>query len=356
MTVEAEGFDAVVAKLGKDYEALVRPGDTYDNPERISTGSPALDWATGGGVPRGRRTRFFGPYSSAKSLTALNIIREAQKMGLLCVYYNIEGQYHEGFVQNLGIDISKLKVVESRRIEEVGRICESLLGVAHVHVFDSATKAVPMDALAADVDEWQRGLKARVWNKVWDRLSDRMDYTENSIIAIDQVRVDQKTQAEYAPGGKGMEHEYDLTVQFKRGKWLYRDAKGFLHEKEGAGAIEAMSGAKTPDGYEVLARVIKSRVGRPFRPALIRVDYQNGHFDTLFELQRAAVNLGILRDKGSGRFELDIPGSKQPMKFHGQGAFKEFLRGDVSLQEEIEEALMETLEMDESYQTGDDDG
>jgi len=47
--------------------------------ERVSSGSPYLDWAIGGGWPLGKTIELYGPFSSGKSLIALRTIVEAQK-------------------------------------------------------------------------------------------------------------------------------------------------------------------------------------------------------------------------------------------------------------------------------------
>src|SRR5437879_1762190 len=78
-------------KDGVDLE--LKRGSEMAQVERISTGSPMLDYATCGGIPIGRWIRFWGGTSSGKSLCAWNIIREAQRLGMDCCYYNIEKQF-----------------------------------------------------------------------------------------------------------------------------------------------------------------------------------------------------------------------------------------------------------------------
>ena len=47
---------------------------------RVSTGIIALDIVTGGGIPSGRLTEFFGGESSSKTRLVAHIIAETQKL------------------------------------------------------------------------------------------------------------------------------------------------------------------------------------------------------------------------------------------------------------------------------------
>src|SRR5438445_78626 len=52
--------------------------------EAIPTGAISIDYALGvGGVPRGRVVEIFGPESSGKTTLALQVIAEAQKLGVM---------------------------------------------------------------------------------------------------------------------------------------------------------------------------------------------------------------------------------------------------------------------------------
>src|SRR4051812_12491585 len=167
--------------------------------EGIPTGSLELDAAMGGrGVPQGRVTRFYGGYSSTKTLRAYQVIAQAQAAGLTASYFNVEKQYVPEFAEARGVATSELTLVEGATIEEIGDKLESLLGVVHLHVIDSCTAAVSEDELNADIRDWRPGLNARAWGKVFRRINERFDHYKNTIILIDQVRTNFKTGSEEA--------------------------------------------------------------------------------------------------------------------------------------------------------------
>lgn len=291
----------------------VLKGSQFPEIPRIPTGSLELDYATGGGIPIGRFARFYGGFSSGKTLTCWNIIREAQAMGLVCVYYNIEKQFHREFVEARGVDVDKLIVVEGTIAEEIGTKLETLLGSAHIHVLDSCSSVVSVDELSASLEDWSRALIPRVFGKVFRRALERFDAKENTVIVIDQIR-DSMTYGggERAPGGRLLEHQSSLTLHFRKGKWLYKDDSGMMKEpsKENFG--------EQPDGQECVVRVQKSRVCRPFREARMHLDLETLKFDPLFELEKAAKYHKIVKASGSW-YELPdgskVQGTKQLRKY-----------------------------------------
>lgn len=304
MPVRPEDYDEIVARIARKYDGSIRKGDAMENVTGISTGSLELDCAMGGrGVPQGRVTRFYGGYSSSKTLRTLKVIAEAQAMGLNCAYYNVEKQYVPEFAEARGVVTSELTIVEGTTIEEIGDKMESLLGIVHLHVVDSCSAAVSEDELNADIRDWRPGLNARAWGKVFRRINERFDHYENTCILVDQVRTNFKTGAEEAPGGRILDHQSSMTSHFKKGSWLFRNEHGFLDEK--AKKHTGISGQMEPAGVEVKVRIDKSRVCRPFRTATMWLDLDQLEFDDAFELLKAAKHYGILDNRGAGYWYME---------------------------------------------------
>lgn len=303
MPVRPEDYDEVVARIGRKYGDDIRRGDRMEHVEGISTGSLELDCAMGGkGVPQGRTTRFYGGYSSTKTLRTYKVIGNAQAMGLTAAYYNSEKQYVPEFAAARGVKTSELTLVEGATIEEIGDKMEALLGIVHLHIVDSCSAAVSEDELNADIRDWRPGLNARAWGKVFRRINERFDASANTIILVDQVRTNFKTGGEEAPGGRILDHQSSMTVHFRRGSWVFRNEHGHLDEK--AKKAIGISGQQEPAGVEIRARVEKSRVCRPFRSATQWLDLDALEFDEDFEYLKAAKHYGILDVRGSGYWYL----------------------------------------------------
>src|SRR4051794_6450525 len=143
--VDLDSFDAVVASINKKYENDLRNGSDYEHPARIELPGIAANLAMGGGVPRGRISRFYGPYSATKTLHGWLLAAAGQSLGLSCCYWNIEKQYDPDFAAQVGVDIDDLLIMEGTTIEEIGEKLEAMLSVVHVHIIDSCSAAVSED-------------------------------------------------------------------------------------------------------------------------------------------------------------------------------------------------------------------
>src|SRR5580765_7843092 len=77
----------------------------------ISTGSISVDYALGiGGFPRGRISEIFGPESSGKTTVALQVAAEAQKVGGMAAYIDVEHALDPAYARKLGVDVDNLLV------------------------------------------------------------------------------------------------------------------------------------------------------------------------------------------------------------------------------------------------------
>ena len=87
-------LESTLANLNKRFGdgIIMRLGDaSHLQVESIPTGSLSLDIALGvGGVPRGRVVEIYGPESSGKTTLCQHIIAEAQQLGGLCAFIDME--------------------------------------------------------------------------------------------------------------------------------------------------------------------------------------------------------------------------------------------------------------------------
>jgi recombination protein RecA len=112
----------------------------------ISSGSISVDYALGvGGYPRGRISEIFGPESSGKTTVALQVAAEAQKVGGMAAYIDVEHALDPVYARKLGVDIDNLLVSQPDYGEQALEITNALItsGSIDVLVVDSVAALVP---------------------------------------------------------------------------------------------------------------------------------------------------------------------------------------------------------------------
>jgi RecA/RadA recombinase len=254
-----------------------------------------------GGIPIGCLTRIHGTPSSGKTQLAYWIIRYAQQLrtdrfpnGMMCCYWNVEGQFDEAYAQSLGIDTSKLLIRETDVIEEITEEMEILLTSCHLHVIDSASHATSLEQLAIDPKDWrtQRGVHAAAWKFAISRIHHRMDKHNNVVVVIDHEVTGQDGQMQVLSGQR-LAFRADLTIRVSKGAWLFYDRHGSLVTNDKLAQADPKgigpAGIKQPDGSEVTIECMKSRVCRPTRRGKMRLDLNKMRYDAAFELAEHAV-------------------------------------------------------------------
>lgn len=115
------------------------PASEINDIQVLPTGT-FLDNLTGiGGLPRGRIVEFWGEQNTGKSSAALQTIVAAQKLGLKCLYVDIEFSLSTEYAEKLGVDMDKLMVLREGTAEEYIDAVEAFVkdGKFDVIVLDS---------------------------------------------------------------------------------------------------------------------------------------------------------------------------------------------------------------------------
>lgn len=120
-------LDTLTKKYGEG--AIMRLGDAQHMVvESIPTGCLSLDICLGvGGVPRGRVIEIYGPESSGKTTLCLHIIAEAQKLGGVCAFVDMEHALDPSYAHKLGVDIDNLYISQPDTGEQALEIAEALI-------------------------------------------------------------------------------------------------------------------------------------------------------------------------------------------------------------------------------------
>ena len=268
----------VVNELNKKFgDNTVRIGITEEQAKvkRIPTGSATLDIALGGGIPEGRFIEISGNESSTKTTQVCHIIREAQKLGYVVAFFDVEGTSDLKYFKQIGINTDCLIYSRPDSLEETTEAMLQLQrsGQVTLGVIDSIASMTPNKEAESKMDETVRmgipqqllGEFFRKWQANNNRL-EREGKTPFTLIGINQLRekIGAYGDPEYTPGGNAKKFFSSVNLRFRRGDWI----------TEGKG-----------DNKEVVGQVVKFKIEK--NKTYKRM--QTGEFDFYFADNNAGV-------------------------------------------------------------------
>lgn len=213
--------------------------------QRIPTGSFTLDIALGGGLPLGRYIEISGAYSSTKTSQVLDIIREAQKAGLVCALLDVEGTTDEVYLKRKGVDVDNLLYSRPAGMEEA---CDLMLelqksGEVHLGVIDSIAAMSPnKEQETAIADSVRMGIPQQILGEFFRKFQannnklDREGKTPFTLIGLNQLRekIGAYGDPEYTPGGRAKGFTCSVDIRLRRGDWI---VQGTGVDKEMVGQV-----------------------------------------------------------------------------------------------------------------------
>lgn len=322
-------IDQIQKQFGRG--AIMRLGEASArmSVETIPTGSLALDVALGvGGIPRSRVTEIFGPEMAGKSTLAMHVMAEAQKLGGLAAYIDVEHALDPSFAAAVGISIDDLLISQPDAGEQALEITEALVraNAVDIIVVDSVAALVPRAEIEGEMGDSLPGLQARLMSQALRKLTSAISRSTTAVVFINQLREKIGVvfgNPEVTPGGRALKFYSSVRIDLRR--------------------VETLKQSGVIVGNRVRAKIVKNKVAPPFRTA---------EFDIMF----TGGNLGINREGGILDLAVEADLLKKSGAFYsygeqrlGQGReqAKEYLRGNPDLAQEIEKSVRSWAELPE---------
>jgi recombination protein RecA len=313
-----KAVDAAILAIEKQFGrgAIMKLGSAErQQVDSIPTGSIALDLALGvGGIPRGRITEIFGPESSGKTTICQHVIAEAQRLGGVAAFIDVEHALDPGYARACGVNVDELLVSQPDTGEQALEITETLIrsGGVDCVVVDSVAALVPRAEIEGEMGDSFVGIQARLMSQALRKLTGAVSRSNTALIFTNQLREKIGVMfgnPETTPGGRALKFYASVRLDIRR--------------------VETIKTGTESVGNRVRVKVVKNKVAPPFRVAEFDVMYGEG-----VSREGGLLDVGVAMDvvsKTGAWFNLDETRLGQ-----GREAAKEFLRANPAIASDID--------------------
>jgi recombination protein RecA len=286
--------------------------------DSIPTGSIALDLALGvGGIPRGRISEIFGPESSGKTTVCQHVIAEAQRMGGIAAFIDVEHALDPAYAHACGVNVDELLVSQPDTGEQALEITETLIrsGGVDIVVVDSVAALVPRAEIEGEMGDSFVGIQARLMSQALRKLTGAVSRSNTALVFTNQLREKIGVMfgnPETTPGGRALKFYASVRLDIRR--------------------VETIKSGTESVGNRVRVKVVKNKVSPPFRVAEFDVMYGEG-----ISKEGGLLDVGVAMDvvtKTGAWFTFGDTRLGQ-----GREASKEFLRGSTDVAAEIDRRI-----------------
>ncbi|CAN6287443.1 unnamed protein product [Urochloa humidicola] len=287
--------------------------------ETFPSGCLTLDFALGGGLPKGRVVEVYGPESSGKTTLALHAIAEIQKLGGNAMLVDAEHAFDPAYSKALGVDIENLIVCQpdngEMALEIADRMCRS--GAIDLICIDSVSALTPRAEIEGEIGMQQMGLQARLMSQALRKMSGNASKAGCTLMFLNQIRYKIGVfygNPEVTSGGIALKFFASVRLEIRS-----------------TGKIKSAKGDEDV-GVKVRVRVQKSKVSRPYKQAEFEIIFGEG-VSKLGCVLDCAELMEVVAKKGSWYSYKDVR--------LGQGREKalQYLRENPTICDEIEKVV-----------------
>lgn len=332
-------IDQLIKDINKKFKSTIATeGLNFDKVPRIPFSSPRLNYMTYGGIPTRRITEFSGAESSGKTTSALDLVKNSQKIfpERRVVYVDCEHTIDEPWARLLGVDVEKLILVQPDT-ETAEQIFDIILGFVctgdvSLIVLDSIGVLVSAQAYAKTIEEKTYGGISGPLTTFSNKLVPLLSKYDCTFVGINQMRdaMNSSYGETKTTGGHAWKHMCTMRIEFRKSDFIDIDGKSVSRSTE------------NPAGNLVKCHLNKSKVCRQDRKiGFFTLNYLEG-IDFILDTIEVGVKFGIIAVAGAWYTLIDpetaeilVDEEDKPLRFQGKQKLKEFLRINDNILEEI---------------------
>ena len=321
--IERQFGKGSIMKLGE-------AGNRFEVPV-IPSGSIAIDVALGiGGFPRGRVTEIYGPESSGKTTLTLHVLAEAQKLGGIAAFIDVEHALDPAYAANIGVDLENLYVSQPDTGEQGLEIVETLVrsNAVDVVVVDSVAAMVPRAEIEGDMGDAHVGLQARLMSQALRKLTSVISKSKTAVIFVNQIREKIGVMfgnPETTPGGRALKFYSSVRIEVRR--------------------VDSIKQGTELLGNRTRVKVVKNKLAPPFKVAEFEILFGKG-ISREGSLLDVATSVGVCTRTGSwysyGETRLG----------QGRDNSRNFLEENPEIADEIERQVRALVGLERGLQNG----
>lgn len=293
-------FKKLLAGINKDDDLRIGSMNMVaDDVEVITVGNMAIDHIIGvGGLPRGRSIELFGPPSSGKTTTALQVAAQAQRDGHNILYLDYEQAMDKVYAKALGLDCDAESFLfgQPSSFEQGMNAARTLIGTGElgIVIWDSVASMVTEAQLEAEAGKSVPMIQARLMSEELRKLNPLLKQTKTMAIFLNHVMEKVNFSRPGAPpttttpGGRALKYYASVRIEYQQiGNQINKEK-------------DALSGEDTTmvRSTTVRVKVVKNKVGPPFQQCLVRVQYGQGFSNVWSALQVLLGHKVVVKSSG----------------------------------------------------------
>jgi recombination protein RecA len=251
----------------------------------------------------------------------LQVIAEAQKVGGMAAFIDVEHALDPVYARKLGVDVDNLLVSQPDYGEQALEIAAALIasGSIDVLVVDSVAALVPKAELDGEMGDSHMGLQARLMSQALRKLTGMVSKSNTCMIFINQIREKIGVMfgnPETTTGGRALKFYSSVRADIRR--------------------IGAIKDGDAVIGNRTKVKLVKNKCASPFREAEFDIIYGEG-----VSKEGDLVDLGVannLIEKSGSWFSY-----KGERIGQGRENVKQFLKDNTDIRQRIDTELRKAL-------------